>query len=61
MNEEIKRIDEKITETEQKRDDPKLCEGTATAYSRVSGYYRAVKNWNAGKKSEFKQRKEYQL
>ena len=25
-------------------------------YTRIVGYYRAVKNWNKGKKSEFKQR-----
>lgn len=26
-------------------------------YSRIVGYYRAVKNWNKGKKEEFKARK----
>jgi ribonucleoside-triphosphate reductase len=34
--------------------------GTATeVYSRITGYYRPVKNWNAGKSQEFKNRKEY--
>lgn len=28
-------------------------------YSRIVGYYRSVKNWNAGKKEEFRFRKEY--
>ena len=34
--------------------------GTATeVYSRITGYYRPVKNWNAGKAQEFKNRKVY--
>jgi len=28
-------------------------------YSRVVGYYRPVKNWNAGKQQEFKDRVEF--
>lgn len=28
-------------------------------YSRIVGYYRNVKNWNTGKKQEFKERKTY--
>ncbi len=28
-------------------------------YSRVCGYFRPVKNWNKGKKEEFKDRKTY--
>ncbi|RKX71865.1 hypothetical protein DRP43_02125 [candidate division TA06 bacterium] len=28
-------------------------------YSRVVGYFRPVKNWNKGKKEEFKMRKEF--
>ena len=30
-------------------------------YSRVCGYHRPVKFWNAGKQSEFKQRKMYKI
>lgn len=30
-------------------------------YSRVSGYFRPVKNWNRGKVEEFKERKVYSL
>lgn len=26
-------------------------------YSRISGYFRPVKQWNGGKKAEFKERK----
>lgn len=34
--------------------------GTETEiYSRITGYYRPVKNWNDGKAQEFKERKEY--
>ncbi len=38
-----------------------LCvEGTTTeVYSRIVGYYRSVKNWNAGKRAEFGKRREY--
>ncbi len=28
-------------------------------FSRVCGYFRPVRHWNRGKKSEFKDRKEY--
>lgn len=35
------------------------CHGDAEVYSRVVGYYRPVQNWNKGKKSEFRDRKEY--
>ena len=30
-------------------------------YSRITGYYRPVQNWNVGKAQEYKQRKEYDL
>jgi anaerobic ribonucleoside-triphosphate reductase len=30
-------------------------------YSRVVGYLRPVKNWNAGKKQEFKERKTFKV
>ena len=30
-------------------------------YSRVVGYLRPVQQWNAGKRQEFKERKEYRL
>ena len=35
-------------------------EGTPTeVYSRIVGYYRSVRNWNAGKREEFSKRREY--
>jgi ribonucleoside-triphosphate reductase len=30
-------------------------------YSRVVGYLRPVKDWNAGKQEEFKERKEFKV
>jgi ribonucleoside-triphosphate reductase len=41
--------------------DPCLCEGSASTYSRISGYYRPTENWNNGKQEEFRQRLEYDL
>jgi len=35
------------------------CGKETEVYSRITGYYRPVKNWNAGKAQEFKDRKEY--
>ncbi|MGX6979526.1 ribonucleoside triphosphate reductase [Vagococcus elongatus] len=38
-----------------------VCEEATEVYSRITGYYRPVQNWNAGKSQEFKERKEYLL
>ena len=35
------------------------CGKKTEVYSRITGYYRPVQNWNAGKSQEFKHRKEY--
>jgi len=35
------------------------CGGEAEVYSRITGYYRPVKDWNVGKAEEYKERKEY--
>ena len=35
------------------------CGRKTEVYSRITGYYRPVQNWNAGKTQEFKDRKEY--
>ena len=37
------------------------CGKETEVYSIITGYYRPVKNWNAGKTQEFKQRKTYEL
>ena len=38
-----------------------VCGGKAEVYSRITGYYRPVQNWNDGKAQEFKDRKVYDL
>lgn len=35
------------------------CKRTTEVYSRITGYYRPLKNWNDGKKAEFENRLEY--
>lgn len=37
------------------------CGADTEVYSRITGYYRPVKNWNAGKAQEFKDRKTYRM
>ncbi len=37
------------------------CGQKTEVYSRITGYYRPVQNWNDGKTQEFKDRKEYDL
>ena len=38
-----------------------VCGEKTEVYSRITGYYRPVQNWNNGKAQEFKERKEYTL
>ena len=37
------------------------CGESAEVYSRITGYYRPVQNWNVGKTQEYKERKEYDI
>ena len=37
------------------------CGEETEVYSRITGYYRPVKNWNAGKSQEYRDRREYNL
>ena len=37
------------------------CGEATEVYSRITGYYRPVQNWNAGKSKEFKDRKLYDV
>ncbi len=37
------------------------CGANTEVYSRITGYYRPVQNWNDGKTQEFKDRKEYNI
>ncbi|HHU42810.1 MAG: ribonucleoside triphosphate reductase [Bacillota bacterium] len=38
-----------------------ICKKQTEVYSRITGYYRPVKNWNTGKAQEFKDRKPYEV
>ncbi len=38
-----------------------ICGNEAEVYSRITGYYRPVKNWNAGKTQEYKNRTTYDV
>ena len=38
-----------------------ICGAGTEVYSRITGYYRPVKNWNEGKAQEFRDRKVYRL
>jgi len=37
------------------------CGTPSEVYSRITGYYRPVQNWNVGKSQEYKERKEYNI
>ncbi len=37
------------------------CGNSAEVYSRITGYYRPVQNWNDGKSQEYKERKVYNI
>ena len=38
-----------------------ICGKEAEVYSRITGYYRPVKNWNDGKRQEYKNRTVYDI
>ena len=38
-----------------------ICGRTTEVYSRITGYYRPIANWNDGKSEEFKMRKTYDI
>ena len=38
-----------------------ICGKEAEVYSRITGYYRPVKNWNVGKSQEYKERRTYNI
>ncbi|MDR1362999.1 MAG: hypothetical protein LBJ35_02995 [Spirochaetaceae bacterium] len=56
---ELKEIEKDL---EQARNELANVEGrTAEVYSRIVGYYRSVRNWNKGKREEFKERRLYDI
>jgi len=55
----LKKINLQINKLKKKI---KNIEGTeCEVYSRIVGYYRSVKNWNPGRKAEYKKRKGFQI
>jgi ribonucleoside-triphosphate reductase len=38
-----------------------VCGKATEVYSRITGYYRPIQNWNDGKRKEFEDRKEYNI
>lgn len=55
----LAQIDAEIAET---KDELKNVHGTETeVYARIVGYYRAVRNWNKGKRDEFDHRKMFSI
>ncbi len=55
----LEQIEKEIAETKAELED---VHGTETeVYSRIVGYYRAVRNWNKGKQDEFEQRKMFSI
>lgn len=52
--------EQKVARLAELKADLLSVEGTPTeVYSRIVGYYRSVRNWNADKREEFKARSEY--
>lgn len=55
----LEQIDKEIEELKEKLNS---VQGTETeTYSRIVGYYRSVRNWNKGKREEYKERKKYDI
>ena len=44
-----------------KHSDCSICHKPTEIYSRVSGYYRNLEDWNEGKQKEFSRRKTYSI
>lgn len=52
-------IDKKIASLKEELDNVKGTE--CECYQRIVGYFRNIKNWNAGKAGEYKERKQFAL
>lgn len=61
LKDNLKALEKEIDEVKKEMSSPDLCRGTASTYSRISGYYRPVENWNDGKATEFNERQEYSI
>ena len=61
QSKQIEKINEQIEQIEARIKDPHLCEGTASTYTRITGYHRPVENFNDGKQQEMIERLEYKI
>ena len=60
MSTDTRTVEQIDKEIERLKKDYENAEGTSTeVYTRIVGYYRSVKNWNKGKKEEYRYRKLY--
>lgn len=61
LKDNLKALEKEIGDIKKEMSSPDLCRGTASTYSRISGYYRPIENWNDGKATEFNERQEYSI
>ena len=54
-------VDVKVRTDETNGKAPQKCGEPTECFSRVTGYYRPVANWNKGKQEEFKERKKFNV
>lgn len=59
MSQELSLLCSQINEIERALQSPEKLGSETEVYSRISGYYRSTKNWNAGKQSELSERLSY--
>ncbi|MDR1147782.1 MAG: hypothetical protein LBK66_04045 [Spirochaetaceae bacterium] len=58
----MRKLEEIDKDLAQAREELSNVKGTtAEVYSRIVGYYRSVRNWNKGKREEFKERRLYDI
>jgi len=48
-----------VKQDKKNKEDEHVCGEVCEVYSRCTGYYRPVANWNLGKQEEFKERKRF--
>lgn len=59
MSQEMSLLCAQINEVEKSLQEPEKLGSETEVYSRISGYYRSIKNWNPGKRSEERERVAY--
>lgn len=61
MSQELSLFSSQIADIEKNLAEPEKLGSETEVYSRISGYYRSIKNWNPGKRAEEKERLAYAL